>query len=129
MRYSNWLGTLFSLLLIIACFYPWIYIPSKDITFTGMNNTLDYHRPGIAHIFFAAIAILCFLIPKIWAKRGNVFVCAINLGWSIRNLIIIPACGYGECPEKRIWLYVTITASLLMLLMSFVPDIKVPKEE
>jgi hypothetical protein len=130
MRYSNWLGFIFSIALIIACFNPWIYIVSQNISFTGMNRALPaFGRPGLLHLVLSGAAIICFLVPKVWAKRANVFICAVNLGWSIRNLIIITACSYGECPESKPWMIVTIAASALMLLMSFLPDIEVPNED
>ncbi|MBI3719664.1 MAG: hypothetical protein HY252_13865 [Sphingobacteriales bacterium] len=130
MRYSNWLGSIFSIVLIIACFNPWIFIVSQNISFTGMNKALTaFGRPGLLHIVLASAAIICFLIPKVWAKRANIFVCAVNLGWSIRNLIIITACSYGECPERKPWIIIAIAASVLMLIMSFLPDIEVPNED
>ncbi|MBI2731206.1 MAG: hypothetical protein HYX40_10705 [Sphingobacteriales bacterium] len=130
MKYSNWLGAIFSIVLIIACFNPWIYIVSQNISFTGMNRALPaFGRPGLVHIVLSIAAILCFLIPKVWAKRTNIFLCAINLGWSIRNLIIITACSYGECPERKSWMLIALSASILMLILSFLPDIKVPNEE
>ena len=130
MKYSNWLGVLFSVLLIIACFIPWIYIPSQNIFFTGMNRLLPaYGRPGLVHIFLAGVAILCFFIPKLWAKRANIFICAINVGWGLRNFIIISSCSYGECPERKSGMLIALSASALMMVFSFLPDIKVKEEK
>jgi hypothetical protein len=130
MKYSNWLGLIFSIVLIIACFNPWIYIVSKDISFTGMNGALPaFGKPGLIHIVLATAAAFCFMIPRIWAKKANIFICAINVGWSARNLILIPACSYGECPERKAWMLIALAASILMLIFSFLPDIKVPADE
>lgn len=130
MKYSNWFGVIFSLVLILACFNPWIYIVSQNISFTGMNRALPaYGRPGLVHIVLAVVAILCFVIPKVWAKRTNIFICAINVGWGVRNLIIISACSYGECPERKSWLLIALSASVLMLIFTFLPDIEVKDED
>lgn len=130
MKYSNWLGVVFCVVLVIASFNPWVYIVSKDITFTGMNRALPaFGRPGLLHVVLGTAAALCFLIPKIWAKKSNIFICAVNLGWNVRNLILIPACSYGECPERKAWMLIALAASILMLVLSFLPDIKIPTEE
>ena len=130
MKYSNWFGVIFCIVLVVCCFNPWIYIVSKNITFTGMNAALPaFGRPGIMHIFLASCAALCFMISKVWAKKANIFICAINTGWSVRNLILIPACSYGECPERKFWMLLALSASILMLIFSFLPDIKIPEEE
>jgi hypothetical protein len=130
MKYSNLLGVFFCGALAVACFNPWIYIVSQNITVTGMNGTLPaFGKPGLMHLVFALMSALCFLIPAAWAKKANIFICAINLGWSIRNLVIIPACSYGECPERRNWMLIALSASILMLIFTFLPDIKIKDED
>ncbi|HET9057627.1 MAG TPA: hypothetical protein VFN30_12350 [Chitinophagaceae bacterium] len=130
MKYSNWFGIIFCAVLALACFNTWIYIVSQNISFTGMNKALPaYGRPGLLHLIFAFSAAFCFLIPKVWAKKANVFICAINLGWALRNLFIITACNYGECPERSPWMLVALSASILMLIFSFLPDIKVKNKD
>jgi hypothetical protein len=38
---------------------------------------------------------------------------------------MLSACLAGECPEKQIALYVLVAASAIMMVMSFLPKIKI----
>src|ERR1700753_338110 len=106
MKYSKWLGIVGVILLIIACTMPWVQIISKNITVTGLNATgTNYGKPGLMNIILSCFAAAFFLLPKVLAKRSNLFVCAFNTAWAIRNYILVSACFLGECPVKQIGLY------------------------
>jgi hypothetical protein len=64
------------------------------------------------------------IIPRIWAKRINLVVTALNLGWAVRNFLLITGCAGGDCPEKKIAIWLVPLASLLMLLAAMFPDMK-----
>jgi hypothetical protein len=81
------------------------------------------------NIITGSIAGILFLTPFIWAKRTNLFFCAFNLAWAIRNYILITMCREGDCPEKQTGIYLMMISSALMLLISFIPEIKINKEE
>lgn len=110
------------------CFMPWVIIPSKDLVITGMNaKGTDFGTPGKVNIFFSVIMAVFFALPKIWAKRTNVFLGALNFAWSIRNYLILTTCMMGICPEKQIALFSLVGASAISLLMTFFPKIEVNK--
>ncbi len=130
MKWFKWIGIMSALLLIVSCFTPWVYIAMGNITVSGIDSTgTSFGKPGLLHFILSGIYILFMLVPKIWTKRANLLVCAFNLGWSIRNFIIISACYMGECPQKKSGLYLIVIASSLMLLASFFPDMKLKEEE
>ena len=125
MKYSQLLGCIAVLLLAAICYMPWTFIPEKNIVVTGMSTPgTDYGKPGLMHLVLGVPLILFFLIPKIWAKRANVFITAINLAWSIRNYILLSTCYMGECPEKKAGLFIAILLCFFILIMSFLPDLK-----
>jgi hypothetical protein len=97
----------------------------RNITITGISapGTI-YGKPGLMHFILGIVLILFFIIPKIWAKRVNVFIAAINLAWSIRNYILLTTCYMGECPKAKPALYLAPILSLAILIMSFLPDLK-----
>jgi hypothetical protein len=64
------------------------------------------------------------LINKIWAKRLNVAIGAFILTISFACLWIF-RCEYGECPEKQAALYIMFASSLIVLIGSLLPDIKI----
>lgn len=126
MRYMKWIGLAAVALLVYACFSPWVIIESKKIVVSGVDAAgTNFGKPGYLHLFLAGIFLVFHFIPRLWAKRANLPVVAVNLGWAIRNFFVIAACRAGECPEKQLGLYLAGAASVLMLLAALFPDIEI----
>jgi len=127
MKYANEIGVFGCIALIASCFLPWIYIPSINTVVTGMKSgSTNFGSPGMLHIFFSVIAVVFFLIPKIWAKRANVVFCTLNFAWALKNYLLISRCEAGECPEKQAGIFIIVALSLLMMVMSLIPKISLP---
>jgi hypothetical protein len=123
MRYSKWIGLLAAIVLIIFSFQPWVFIESKNITVTGIHATgTNFGKPAWFHYFMVVCFLLCTFIPRIWAKRANFLVTALNLAWAIRNYFLITACRGGDCPEKKLGLYLVLLSSIIMLITALFPD-------
>ena len=130
MKYSKWAGLLGVIVLAIGSFQPWIYVASKDILVTGMHAAgTNFGKPALFSLFLSAIAAILFLAPYLAAKRTNLFVCALNLAWSIRNFIILSTCRQGDCPEKKAGLYIMLAAAIIMIAASLVPDVKLKEDQ
>ena|GEM_PF-286090 len=128
-RYLKWAGILAAMLLIYVSFLPWVHIVSKNITVSGMNSEgTNFGKPGYFHWIMSFFFILFSLIPKVWAKRFNLLIVALNLGWAIRNYLLISACEMGECPVKKPGIYFLLFLSVFMMICSFFPDIKLKKD-
>lgn len=126
MKYSQTIGVLAALALIGICFLPWSYIAVRNITLTGMNTTgTNFGKPGLLNIILAVISIIFFSVPRIWAKRTNIFICMFGFAWSIRNYILLTTCYLGDCPEKKAGIFLLVTACFIMMLMSFLPKLPV----
>lgn len=125
MKYSQLLGCIAVVILAAVCYLPWSYITDKNIVITGMSapGTL-YGKPGLMHLVLGVILIILFLISKITAKRINILVGAINLAWSVRNYILLTTCFMGECPQQKPALIIAILLCVLILIMTFLPDLK-----
>jgi hypothetical protein len=122
MKYSNHIGVVVALALIAVCFIPWVYIQTPRIVITGINaEQTNFGRPGLVNLILSLIAIVLFIIPRIWAVRANIFVVAFNLSWASRNYLIITQCELGECPEKRLGIYLLMVLSGILFLMTLVP--------
>ena len=130
MRYMKWIGVAAAMLLFFSCFTPWVFIESKNITVSGVDATgTNFGKPGYFHLLMTAFFLVFTFIPRIWAKRINLFVTAINIGWVVRNYFMISACQGGECPEKKIGIYMIVLSSILMLVSAMFPDMKLPAEK
>ena len=129
MKYSKWIGVFGVGLLVIAAFQPWIKVPSKDIIVTGLHAAgTHFGKPALLNLIISAFAVVLFMMPSVMAKRANLFFCGLNLAWSIRNFIIVSTCRAGECPEKKIGLYLLMVASLVMLIAALLPDAKLDED-
>jgi hypothetical protein len=125
----KWIGLFAVILLIVACFLPWVIIPSKNILVSGVESTgTNFGKPGYTHFVLSFFFIIFHFIPKLWAKRSNLLVVALNIAWAIRNYFIISMCREGDCPEKQIGLWLVLLASILILIAALFPDIKLKEE-
>lgn len=121
----KWIGVLAAAALVAAGFLPWMVIESKDLLITGMDTTgTNYGKPALLHFVFGGLFLILSLIPRVWAKRGNLLVVALNLAWALRNFFMITACQGGECPVKKIGLFLTLLSSLIILVAALFPDMK-----
>ena len=125
----KWVGLFAVILLIVSCFLPWVIIPSKNIVVSGIDSTgTNFGKPGYTHFVLSFFFIIFHFIPRLWAKRSNLLVVALNIAWAIRNYFIISMCREGDCPEKQIGLWLVLLASILMLIAALFPDIKLKEE-
>ena len=131
MRYSNYIGIAAGILMIVAATFTWIYIPSINATYTGFGSETfnKFGKPAMMNVFLLVLATIFFLVPKLWAKRANPFVGAINFAWALRNLLLLSTCRNGECPQTTIWLYVYFAASIIVLVMTVLPDMKMVEKK
>ena len=121
----RWLSIVAAIIVLTACFFPWIVIESKNIVVSGVSaEGTSFGKPGYMHFVLAGLFLLFMLLNKTWSQRASVFVAAFNLAWAIRNYIVISSCHGGECPEKQAALYASLIFSILMLLFSLL--IKIP---
>src|ERR1700743_2166491 len=109
MKHSQWIGIAAVLLVVAGCFLPWAYFPDLQKDFTGFFSEQNrYGRPGKVLIFLGGVQILLFLIPRIWAKRANIFMSAVTFAWSVKSFILYSSCYRGICPERRLGLFLVL---------------------
>jgi hypothetical protein len=132
MKYSQLIGIIAAIALIIICFLPWVHIPNLNITLSGLsgkvNEELTFGKQVKPHTFFCILMMIFFVINKVWAKRINVFIAFINISWAIKNYIIFSICRQGICPEKQVSLYLLVFLSVVLLICTFLPKIQVKQE-
>ncbi len=127
MKHSQTIGVIFCLTLIYFSTQPLVFIESKNLIITGWETAnTNYGQPGKFFAYIGSIALLFFCLPLLWAKRFNVVFGALLLAWSIRNFIVLSTC-MGECPQKQWALYGCIVIAAGILIMTFLPKIKIPK--
>ena len=125
-----WTGLMACAILIISCFMPWTYYPDIHETFTGFfSEQNQYGKPGIFLSALGIFSIVLILLPKTWAKRTNLFVCALCVGYSIKTYILFTSCYNTFCPEKQTGIYLMFVSTLVMLIASIFPDLKMEKNK
>ena len=125
MKYSQLIGCIGVIILAGICYLPWSVIPERNIIVTGMSAPgTQFGKPGVMHLVLGIILFRFFILSKIWSTRLNLVVGAINFAWSIRNFILLSTCYMGECPMKKPGLYLESVFSLLIFIMTFLPDLE-----
>ena len=130
MRYMKWVGLAAAALLVYTCFIPWVVIESKGITITGLHaEGTNFGKPGYFNLLMTVFFLFFHLVPRVWAKRANLLVTALNLGWAVRNYFVISLCQAGDCPDKKIGIFLMVSASLFMLIAALFPDMELPQKK
>lgn len=126
----HWVGIAACITLIVSCFMPWSYYADASIvneaerTFTGFYSyDNNYGKPGKFLVGIGVIVLILMLLPKIWAKRSNLFVCALAVGYAIKSYILFSSCYNAYCPEKRLGIFLMLIASIVMLVASAFPNL------
>jgi hypothetical protein len=88
-----------------------------------------YGRPGKVFIFFAISSLILIFTNKIWAKRTLIFFAALNIGYLLKTYVIFTSCYNTYCPQKQYGLYLVILSSVVLMIVSFFPDLKLVKED
>lgn len=127
-KYLHWFGVAACITLIVSCFLPWAYYADLNETFTGFYSYKnEYGKPGKFLTFFGLLALVFILLPKVWAKRINLFLCSITLAYAVKTFILFGSCYNNYCPEKLFGLYLMTGCTAIMLAASVFPHMKIPE--
>jgi hypothetical protein len=130
MRFNKWIGVAAAVLMIVACFMPWIVIEGPHILVSGINaEGTNFGKPGYFNLLMTIFFLFFHLTPRVWAKRANLAVIALNLAWAIRNYFLLSTCRAGDCPTQKTGLYLHLFAAVIMLFAGLFPDMKLPQEK
>ena len=130
MKFYKIIGFATAALMIISCFIPWTYYADIGKSFDGFFSEKNiYGKPGMFIMFFAITSIILIYLDKIWAKRLHLLLSAVNIGYLIRTYILFTSCYNAYCPEKKAGLYLLIISSVIMMIVSLFPDVKIANSE
>jgi hypothetical protein len=127
-----WLGRICCVLLIIACFMPWAYYSDSSIanetqrTFTGFYSYQNYYgKPGKFLTFFAACSLLLKILPRVWAKRVDLFLCAIAMAYGLKSFFEYKGVYGSVVPQLHAGLFLMLGSLLVMMAAAIFPDLKI----
>jgi hypothetical protein len=128
----NRAGLAACIILVISCFLPWTYYADINANFTGFisehNNINYYGKPGYFLVMLTTLIFIFMLTPKVWAKRTNLFLSALAVGYAIKTYILYTSCYNAYCPEKKMGIYLMFLSTIMMLVASVFPDLKLQKK-
>jgi hypothetical protein len=125
MRWIKWAGVIASLVMVISCFMTWVVVPGRNIVISGVDTTgTHFGKPAYIHFILVALFLAFTFIRTTVAKRLNLAIGAFSLAWAVRNYFIISLCRAGECPEKKIAIYLIVICAVIMLVSTMFPDMK-----
>ena len=126
----HWLGIAACLTLIISCFLPWTFHADVNEYFTGFYSYKNYYgKPGKFLVFFGVIILVFMILPKVWAKRTNLFLSAFLVAYAISRLIAFGSCYNNYCPQKLFGLYLMVGSTVVMLVASVFPELKITNKK
>jgi hypothetical protein len=122
----HWLGIAAGAILIASCFMHWAYYPDLKESFTGFytGEKSTYGKPGKLLTAIGLIALILMIIPKVWAKRVNLFLTALGLGYAIKTYVSFAGCYNGYCPEKEAGLWLMLISSILLMVAAVFPQLQ-----
>lgn len=124
-KYLHWFGIAACIALIICCFLPWVYYADINQQFTGFYSYKNaYGKPGKFLVLLAGISLLFIILPKVWAKRANLFVGALAVSYAIKSFILFSSCYNNYCPQKLLSLYLVVLCTLIIMVAAAFPNLK-----
>jgi hypothetical protein len=128
----SWIGMIACITLIISCFLPLTFYADPHITneadrtFTSFYSYKDqYGKPGYSLVFLSALILLLMILPRVWAKRTNLFLGAFTLAYVIKTYILFTSCYNAYCPEKRTGIYIMLCSAIVILIACVFPNMKI----
>ena len=122
MRTMHWVGLFAAILLVIACFMPWVTIRNLGEV-SGWKAPKGFGKPAGFHFFFLILFLSTFFINNISAKYIAILAGVLNIAWAFRNYTFT-FCAAGECPEKHTGIYLILLSSLLLLIAALFAPVK-----
>ncbi len=130
------IGLLACILLVVSCFLPWMYYADPHIateaqrTFTGFSTYQNqYGKPGKLLSFIAIIIFVFMLLPKIWAKRANLFIAALGVGYAVKTYVLFTSCYNAYCPDKKAGIFTMMLSMIILLIASLFPYVTLEQEK
>lgn len=131
-RILHYLGLAACVLLVVSCFMPWAYYNDPAITdvsqrtFTGFFSFQNYYgKPGKFLTICASVSFMLKLAPKVWAKRVDLFWCALGMAYALKAFFEYSGVYGSVVPQTQPGIYLMLGASVLMLVAAIFPDLKV----
>jgi hypothetical protein len=121
----HWIGIAACVLLIVSCFLPWVHYADINQDFTGFYSYKnEYGRPGKFFVLIGTVTLVFMILPKLWAKRANLFITALGVGYAIKTYILFTSCYNVYCPEKLTGIFLMLVTSVVMLIAAVFPGVK-----
>lgn len=135
-RVLYFLGILACAGLIASCFMGWAYYPNDPVmqeterTFTGFYTFKNYYgKPGKLLTIFASISLLLKLLPRVWAKRTDLFICAVVAAYATWAFFQYTGPYAGIIPQKLPGIFCMAASVLVMLFAAIFPDLRLVKDK
>ncbi len=130
----NKLGIIACVLAILSCFMPWITFTAQQETFTGFfvkkfPSGVYYGRPGTFITIICLVILACMFIPKLWAKRINIFVSAFFLAFVVSVYIRFTNSLFENEIERRYGLILLVISAVIIFISCLLPDMKVKEKK
>lgn len=125
LKVLKWIGVAACIAVIVSCFLPWVYFADLQQHFTGFysyNN--EYGKPGKFLLLMVTAIMVFSILPRLWAKRTNLFLSALTLAYAVKSYILFGSCYNNYCPQKEFGIYLMLVAMVVVFISTIFPDMK-----
>jgi hypothetical protein len=115
---------------------PWAYFNDLAIAteaqrnFTGFYTYQNYYgKPGKFLCIFAALSLFLKIMPKIWAKRVDLFLCAIAMAYGLKSFFEYKGVYGSVVPVLQPGLFLMLGSLLVMMAAAIFPYLRIVEKK
>jgi hypothetical protein len=111
MTFSQKIGLVSCVLLLVSLFLNWTWYPDIEKYFTAFFTENNYYgKPGKALAFFAVTGIGCYAYSKPWTQRLNLIFGGLCTAYGIKTYLLFSSGYDGYVPEPQWGIYLMLAA-------------------
>ncbi len=113
MTFSQKIGLVSCVLLLVSLFLNWAWYPDIEKYFSAFFTENNYYgKPGKLLAFFAVTGIACYAYSKAWTQRLNLIFGALCIAYAIKTYLLFTSAYDGYVPVAQWGLYLMLAASI-----------------
>jgi hypothetical protein len=113
MSFSQKVGLVSCVLLVVSLFINWAWYPDLQKHFTAFfTEGNHYGKPGIWLSLVSGFGIIFYLVNKPWSQRLNLIMSGLTMAYAIRTFLLFTSGYDGFVPEPKAGIYLMLAGTI-----------------